>query len=180
MPSVLLDLKTVPAIWKGSKFRAWWIDIIKLSISFIYCLFACLFSQKLKAKLWSMSVFWLEWSYSICTEGVLLDQVSGKGSLIKTEKCKEKKTGGVDVSGSFAEICRLISYSFSSTQSWLFHSITESQQFTFHAYLVHVIRIWIVWERFTDSHLGKKYACAQWSVNFYLFLKLSAAFYWPL
>lgn len=53
-------LKTVPAIWKGSKFLAWWIDIIKLSISFIYCLFAFLFSQKLKPKLWSFSVFWLD------------------------------------------------------------------------------------------------------------------------
>lgn len=31
--------------------------------------------------------------------GVLLDQGSGKGSLIKTGKCKgKKKTGGVDVS----------------------------------------------------------------------------------
>lgn len=156
MPSVLLDLETVPAIWKGSEFRAWWIDIIKLSISIIYCLFACLFSQKLKAKLWSMSVFWLEWYYSICTVGVLLDQASGKGSLIKTGKCKEKKDRwGWYFSRSFAEICRLMSYLFSSAQSWLFHNITESQEFTFHAYLVNVIRMWIVWERFTDSHLGK-------------------------
>lgn len=153
----------MPATCKGSNFRAWWIDIIKLSISFIYCLFACLFRQKLKAKLWSMSVFQLEWSYSICTVGVLLDQASGKGSLIKTGKCKGKKKKdwwGWCFSRSFGEICRLMSYSFSSAQSWLFHSITESQQFTFHTYLVYVIRIWIVWERFTGSHWGKICLCS--------------------
>lgn len=160
MPSVLLDLKTVPAILKGSKFRAWWIDIIMLSISFIYCLFACLFSQKLKAKLFSMSLFWLGWNHSICTVNILLEYASGKGSLIKTEKCKKKTPKqkgwwGWCLSRSFTEICRLVFFSLSSAQSWLFHNITESQQFTFHAYLVHVIRIWIVWERFTVSHLGK-------------------------
>lgn len=111
MPSVLLDLKTMPAILKGSKFRTLWIAIIKLTISFIYYLFACLFSQKLKAKLYSMSLLWLWWNHISCTVDVLLEYTSGKGSLLKYYIKKKKGCCGWCLSRQKSADCCLAQHS---------------------------------------------------------------------